>query len=124
MKASTLKSAVLVSLAGAALFSTSVSVDTTGEFNRSKDLQALETSIPEYPRSAELSGVEGYTIVEFTVMPDGTVVAPSIAESSYRLFSRAALAAISDWKLEPVVAELGVAIPVRTSINFSFVGLE
>jgi protein TonB len=124
MKASTVKSAVLLSLTGAALFSTSVSADTTSEFYSSKDLRAVETSIPEYPRSAELSGVEGYTVVEFTVMPDGTVAAPAIAESSYRLFSRAALAAISDWKFEPVVADAGVAIPVRTSMRFSFVGLE
>jgi len=124
MKASTIKFTALLSLAGAALLSTSVSADTDSEFYSSKDLRAVETSIPEYPRSAELSGVEGYTVVEFTVMPDGSVSAPAIAESSYRLFSRAALAAISDWKFEPVIAEAGEAIPVRTSLKFSFVGLE
>ena len=124
MKASTIKFTALLSLAGAAILSTSVSADTAGEFYSSKDLRAVETSIPEYPRSAELSGVEGYTVVEFTVMPDGSVSAPAIAESSYRLFSRAALAAISDWKFEPVIAEAGEAIPVRTSLKFSFVGLE
>jgi len=124
MKASTIKFTALLSLAGAALLSTSVSADTAGEFYSSKDLRAVETSIPEYPRSAELSGVEGYTVVEFTVMPDGSVSAPAVAESSYRLFSRAALAVISDWKFEPVLAEAGEAIPVRTSMKFSFVGLE
>ncbi|MBU2097644.1 MAG: energy transducer TonB, partial [Gammaproteobacteria bacterium] len=43
---------------------------------------------------------------------------------SYRLFSRAALAAIEEWKFEPVVAEAGEAVPVRTSMRFSFVGAE
>lgn len=124
MKASTVKSSVLLSLIGAVVLGTSASADTTSEFFSSKELRALETSIPEYPRRAELSGVEGYTVIEFTVMPDGSVSEPAIAESSYRLFSRAALAAISDWKFEPVIAEAGQAIPVRTSMKFSFVGLE
>lgn len=124
MKASTVKSSVLLSLIGAVVLGTSASADTTSEFFSSKELRALETSIPEYPRRAELSGVEGYTVIEFTVMPDGSVSEPAIAESSYRLFSKAALAAISDWKFEPVIAEAGQAIPVRTSMKFSFVGLE
>lgn len=124
MKASTVKSSVLLSLIGAVVLGTSASADTTSEFFSSKELRALETSIPEYPRRAELSGVEGYTVIEFTVMPDGSVSEPAIAESSYRLFSKAALAAISAWKFEPVIAEAGQAIPVRTSMKFSFVGLE
>ena len=124
MKALTAKSAFLLGMIGAAALSTSALADTSGKFYSSKELRALETSIPEYPRRAELAGVEGYTVIEFTVMPDGSVSEPAIAESSYRLFSRAALAAISDWKFEPVVADAGQAIPVRTSMKFSFVGLE
>ncbi|TFH73459.1 energy transducer TonB [Gammaproteobacteria bacterium LSUCC0112] len=124
MKASTLKVVALASIVGGSLISTGAAADTTDLYKSSKELRAVETSIPEYPRRAELSGVEGYTVVEFTVMPDGTVSEPAIAESSYRAFSRAALAAIGDWKFEPVIAAAGEAVPVRTSMKFSFVGLE
>lgn len=124
MKVSTLKVVALASIVGGSLISTAAVADTTDLYKSSKELRAVETSIPEYPRRAELSGVEGYTVVEFTVMPDGTVSEPAIAESSYRAFSRAALAAIGDWKFEPVIAEAGEAVPVRTSMKFSFIGLE
>jgi len=124
MKALTAKSAFMAGMIGAVTLDTSAFADTSSEFYSSKALRAVETSIPEYPRRAELSGVEGYTVIEFTVMPDGSVSEPAIAESSYRLFSRAALAAISDWKFEPVIADAGQAIPVRTSMKFSFVGLK
>ncbi|MDO9477809.1 MAG: energy transducer TonB [Pseudohongiella sp.] len=124
MKALTLKVAVLAGLVGSSLISIGASADTTELYKSSKELRAVETSIPEYPRRAELSGVEGYTVVEFTVMPDGTVSEPAIAESSYRAFSRAALAAIGDWKFEPVIADAGEAVTVRTSMKFSFIGLE
>ena len=122
MKASIkLKAVLLASVAGSAFIAGSANADV---LYSSKELRAVETAIPEYPRRAELSGVEGYTIVEFTVMPDGSVAEPAIAHSSYRLFSKAALAAIEEWKFEPVVAEAGEAIPVRSSMRFSFVGAE
>lgn len=116
-----LKAAVLASIAASSLFAGAANADA---LYSSKELRAVETSIPEYPRRAELSGVEGFTVIEFTVMPDGSVAEPAIAQSSYRLFSRAALAAIEEWKFEPVVAEAGEAVPVRTSMRFSFVGAE
>lgn len=115
------KVALLASVVGSSVLAGSAHADAMFS---SKELRAVETSIPEYPRRAELSGVEGFTIVEFTVMPDGSVAEPAIAQSSYRLFSRAALAAIEEWKFEPVVAEAGEAVPVRSSMRFSFVGAE
>lgn len=124
MKASKLKLVVLSSLMGGSLISTSAIADSVDLYKNSKELRAVETSIPEYPRRAELSGVEGYTVVEFTVLPDGSVSEPAIAESSYRAFSLAALAAIGDWKFEPVIVGAGEAVSVRTSMKFSFVGLK
>jgi periplasmic protein TonB len=119
--ASKLKVAVISGLVGSALIAGSAHADA---YYSSKELRAVETAIPEYPRRAELSGVEGFTVVEFTVMPDGSVAEAAIAQSSYRLFSRAALAAIEEWKFEPVIAEAGEAVPVRTSMRFSFVGAQ
>ncbi|MBU2099181.1 MAG: hypothetical protein KKD00_10485, partial [Gammaproteobacteria bacterium] len=64
-----LKAAVLASIAASSLFAGAANADA---LYSSKELRAVETSIPEYPRRAELSGVEGFTVIEFTVMPDGS----------------------------------------------------
>jgi protein TonB len=88
----------------------------------SKNLRAVTQALPDYPRRAEVSGIEGYTVVEFTVMPDGTVAEPSVRDSSYSEFTRASMEAIEGWKFEPVIADAGQAIPVRSALRFSFVG--
>lgn len=124
MKAAKFKSAAIISLVAGSLFASVAHANPAEMFYSSKDLRPVETAIPEYPRRAQISGVEGYTVVEFTVMPDGSVAEPAIADSSFHLFSRAALAAIESWKFEPVVADAGEAIPVRSSLKFSFVGAE
>lgn len=118
------KAALIAAVAGGSMIAGAVHANPAEMFYSSKDLRAVEVSIPEYPRRAELSGVEGYTIVEFTVMPDGSVVAPAVKVSNSRLFSRAALAAIEEWKFEPVIADAGEAIPVRSSLKFNFVGRD
>lgn len=97
--------------------------DTAERFYSTKELRALEQPMPEYPRRAELFGLEGYALVEFSVMPDGTVAEPAIAQSSSQLFSRAALSAIETWKFEPVVAE-GKTVPVRSAMKFNFVAAD
>lgn len=118
-----IKSALIVGVVGSAI-TAGASAQTPEMSFSSKELRVVEQSLPEYPRRAELSGIEGYTVVEFTVLPDGSVAAPTIAESNSRLFTRAALAAIESWKFEPVVAEAGQPVPVRTSMKFSFVGRD
>jgi periplasmic protein TonB len=119
-----IKSAAALSIIAASLYASVAHADPAEAMYSSKSLRAVETSIPEYPRRAQMIGVEGYSVVEFTVMPDGTVAEPAIAETNSRLFSRAALEAIESWKFEPVVADAGEAIPVRSAMKFSFVGSE
>lgn len=116
------KAAFIAAVAGSSLIAGATQASQGEMLYSSKDLRAVEVSIPEYPRRAELSGVEGYTIIDFTVLPDGSVVEPAVRVSNSRLFSRAALAAIEEWKFEPVVAEAGEAIQVRSSLKFNFVG--
>jgi protein TonB len=120
------RSLTIALVAGAASSSlvTGANAQTPEALFSSKELRVVEQSLPAYPRRAQLSGIEGYTVVEFTVLPDGTVSSPAIAQSNSRMFTRAALEAIESWKFEPVVAEEGVAVPVRTAMRFSFVGRE
>lgn len=124
MKSVFVKSAIALGIVSGVLFASTAYAEPAEIFYSSKDLRALETSIPAYPRRAEMSGVEGFTVVEFTVMPDGSVAEPAVARSNYRLFSRAALAAIEEWKFEPVLASAGEAMPVRSSVRFNFVGAD
>jgi len=86
----------------------------------SKQLKVVEQVSPDYPRFADMAGVDGYVLVEFTVSSDGSVMTPAIAESSSGHFSESALSAISRWQFEPVM-DNGVAVPVRSNMKFSFV---
>lgn len=57
---------------------------------------------PEYPQEASMRGIEGWVDVSLSVTAAGDVVAPRIEDSSRgRLFNRAALAAVQQWKYEP-----------------------
>jgi len=97
--------------------------DVVEPFFTTKDLRAIEQPMPAYPRRAEQSGLEGYALVEFSVMADGSVAEPAIARSNSRLFSRAALDAIEEWKFEPVVAN-GESVSVRSAMRFNFVARD
>jgi TonB family protein len=57
---------------------------------------------PEYPQEAVMRGIEGWVDVSLDVSAAGDVVASRIEDSSRgRLFNRAALAAVQQWKYEP-----------------------
>jgi TonB family protein len=57
---------------------------------------------PEYPQEALMRGFEGWVDVSLEVNAAGDVVGPRIEDSSRgRLFNRAALSAVQQWKYEP-----------------------
>ncbi|HDZ09599.1 energy transducer TonB [Pseudohongiella sp.] len=115
------KAAMIAVVAGSSMIAGAAQAQEPAMYS-SKNLRAVAQSVPEYPRTAQMSGIEGYTVVEFTVMPDGTVAEPAVRDSSYRGFTRATMAAIENWKFEPVIADAGEAVPVRSVMRFSFVG--
>jgi periplasmic protein TonB len=88
----------------------------------SGELIALTQVQPVYPHSAEVRGLEGRVLVEFTVRADGSVRDPRIVESSDRIFERSALAAAARFRYQPRVVD-GVAVAVtgvRTEFFFQF----
>lgn len=115
------KTALIAVVAGSSLLAGAAHAQEPALYS-SKNLRAVAQTVPDYPRRAEISGIEGYTVVEFTVMPDGSVAEPAVRDSSYREFTRATMEAIESWKFEPVIAEAGEAVPVRSVMRFSFVG--
>jgi protein TonB len=57
---------------------------------------------PEYPQEAVMRGIEGWVDVSLDVSAAGDVIASRIEDSSRgRLFNRAALAAVQQWKYQP-----------------------
>lgn len=57
---------------------------------------------PQYPQEAVMRGIEGWVDVSLQVTASGDVIEPRVEDSSRgRLFNRAALAAVEQWKYEP-----------------------
>ena len=75
---------------------------------------------PVYPSRALSRGLEGYVIVEFTVMRTGTVRDVTVVESTSILFERAATDAALKFKYKPrVIDGEPVEVPgVRNKITF------
>lgn len=60
---------------------------------------------PHYPRRAEQDGLEGYAIVQFDVLADGSVTNVSIIESSDEVFERSAIEAAKRFRFKPRVVD-------------------
>jgi protein TonB len=57
---------------------------------------------PQYPQEALMRGLEGWVDVSLQVTASGDVIEPRVEQTSRgRLFNRAALAAVEQWKYEP-----------------------
>jgi protein TonB len=67
---------------------------------------------PVYPTRALQQGLEGWVIVEFDVLADGSVSNISVVESSDRIFEKSARHAASKFRFKPHVVE---GIPQVTS---------
>lgn len=75
---------------------------------------------PEYPQEAIMRGIEGWVDVSMAVNAAGDVVAPRIEETSRgRLFNRAALSAVQQWKYEPRDGDTSERVRVRLQFRYS-----
>ena len=57
---------------------------------------------PQFPRAVMLDLRRGTVRVRFDVMPDGSVSAPTVVSTTNLRLNRAALAAVGQWKFQPV----------------------
>ena len=66
---------------------------------------------PTYPPGPAARGLEGYVVVEFTVLADGTTSDIVVVESSSRAFERAAISAAERFRYRPkTVDEQALAV--------------
>ena len=75
---------------------------------------------PVYPRDARRTRQQGWVDVTFTVQPDGSVAAASVADADPKyVFDRAALSAVTRWTFTPGMQDgKAVASQVRQRIEF------
>lgn len=76
---------------------------------------------PQYPREAQMQGLEGWVRVEFTIEPDGSVSNARVVDAQPRrgVFDREALRAIQRWRFRPKV-EGGEPVASRAGYTIEF----
>lgn len=85
-----------------------------------RDARLLTRVEPEYPREALRGRQQGWVEVEFTVGRDGSVSdVQVVAARPPRVFDRAAVRAMQDWRFEPRV-ENGEPVASRLRQRFDF----
>lgn len=79
--------------------------------------EPVRVSAPDYPRSAERRGIEGYVVIAYDIDESGDVVEPTVAEAEPAgVFDRAALRAVGSWRFaEAAAATTGH----QTRLNFT-----
>lgn len=76
---------------------------------------------PRWPREALINRTEGWVVVEFTILEDGTVQDAVVVESHPgHLFDRSAVRAIERWRFRPRVID-GVAVQRRAQQRIDFI---
>lgn len=75
---------------------------------------------PQWPREALSRRIEGWVLIEFTILPDGSVIDAEVVEAvPERMFERNALRAIERWRFRPrVVDGAPVSRRARQRIDF------
>jgi len=108
----------------AAAVDTGMSLDSGGGFSMASadgDAVPMVRVPPQYPERAAQRGIEGRVLVEFTISKSGSVKDPKvIAYEPSKIFNKAALKAVSQWKYNPKI-ENGKAVEqkgIRISIPF------
>ena len=93
---------------GAAI-DTSMGLDTGGGFSMASadgDAVPMVRVPPQYPERAAQRGIEGRVLIEFTISKSGSVKdAKVIAYEPSKIFNRAALKAVSQWKYNPKIVD-------------------
>jgi len=108
----------------AAAVDTGMSLDSGGGFSMASadgDAVPMVRVPPQYPERAAQRGIEGRVLIEFTISKSGSVKDPKvIAYEPSKIFNKAALKAVSQWKYNPKI-ENGKAVEqkgIRISIPF------
>lgn len=83
-------------------------------------LRRIREVRPQYPREAELRGIEGWVDIEFTIEKDGSTANLVVREANPPgVFERSALEALRRWRFEPIVRD-GEPVVQRASLRMKY----
>lgn len=109
---------VLSLVMGVAMTITAASYGQTENVVSASTLKRVHTVPPTWPDSA--AGVQGWVLLHFTLLPNGTVTNVEIKESHpVGVFDASAAQALQQWKYEPVERE-GKKIAQRAEIRVKY----
>lgn len=74
---------------------------------------------PEYPKEAQVAGIEGAVVAEIVINETGVVTEARVVRS-IPLLDEAALEAVRQWRFDPTIVN-GRAVPVRMEVTVNFV---
>lgn len=114
-----------ISLIVATLFTSPIVVGLEKEKNllieeiiRGEPIQRID---PRYPIDAARSGQEGWVVVSYVIGKDGTVNSAVVDESSNgKVFNRATLRAIKQWKFEPTTVNGKAIEQCKNNVRMEF----
>ena len=75
---------------------------------------------PQYPKDAKEEGVQGDVVVEAVIAEDGSVRETHAVQGEDSRLVEAALAAVGQWRFEPVRDEDGEPVSVRFKVTIRF----
>jgi TonB family protein len=108
---------VLVVIATSSAFGQSE--QTLSDIVSASTLTRTHTVPPAWPQSAS-GGVEGWVLLNFTVLADGTVADIEVKEASPAgIFDASAVEALRQWKYQPVERD-GKTVPQRAQIRMNY----
>jgi len=85
----------------------------------------LTQAKPTYPMALRAKRIEGKVLVDFLVLPDGTVKSAHAPENTEPEFAAAAVAAVSQWTFKPATkGGQPVTVHLRVPILFTLSGTE
>jgi TonB family protein len=75
---------------------------------------------PQYPRDAQMRGIQGWVDIEFTIAPDGATTDLVVREAEPAgVFERSALEALRRWRFEPVMRD-GSPVAQRALLRMKY----
>jgi protein TonB len=93
---------------------------TAGSVLQAADLRPTRQVAAKYPTRAAVSGTEGWVDIEFTISPDGIPQDLQVRDARpKRMFDRAALDALQQWRFEPANSPNG-PIAQRAMLRMRF----
>lgn len=90
------------------------SIVQAGSLKRTREVSA------QYPRDAQLRGIEGWVDIEFTIAADGTPQDLVVRDAQpANVFERSALDALRRWRFEPIVRD-GAPVSQRAILRMKY----